>query len=89
LERSALCDGDRQVVAGQRDVPDRGEYCLLAADGAEDRLFADPGPIGIIIALVSYLIAIGVVVILGAVIRLVWHERSLGQSEASDLPLSS
>jgi membrane protein len=33
------------------------------------------GPIGVIFALLSYLIAIGVVVILGAVTGLVWHER--------------
>ncbi|MBV9206133.1 MAG: YihY/virulence factor BrkB family protein [Actinobacteria bacterium] len=33
------------------------------------------GPIGIIFALLSYLIAIGVVVILGAIVGLVWHER--------------
>jgi membrane protein len=33
------------------------------------------GPIGVIFALLSYLIAIGVVVILGAVVGLVWHER--------------
>lgn len=33
------------------------------------------GPIGVIFALLSYLIAIGVVVILGAVIGLLWHER--------------
>jgi membrane protein len=33
------------------------------------------GPIGVIFALLSYLIAIGVVVILGAVIGLAWHER--------------
>jgi membrane protein len=35
------------------------------------------GPIGIIFALVSYLIAIGVVVILGAVMGFVWQERGL------------
>jgi membrane protein len=33
------------------------------------------GPIGIIFALLSYLIAIGVVVILGAAVGLVWQER--------------
>jgi membrane protein len=33
------------------------------------------GPIGIIFALVSYLIAIGVVVILGAAVGLVWQDR--------------
>jgi membrane protein len=47
------------------------------------------GPIGIIFALLSYLIAIGVVVILGAVAGLVWQERSSGQGEASQLPLPS
>jgi membrane protein len=35
------------------------------------------GPIGVIFALLSYLIAIGVVVILGAVVGLVWQERGL------------
>ena len=47
------------------------------------------GPIGIIFALLSYLIAIGVVVILGAVVGLAWHERSSGKSEAGHLPLPS
>jgi membrane protein len=35
------------------------------------------GPIGVIFALLSYLIAIGVVVILGAVVGVVWQERGL------------
>jgi membrane protein len=35
------------------------------------------GPIGIIFALLSYLIAIGVVVILGAAVGLAWQERGL------------
>jgi membrane protein len=35
------------------------------------------GPIGIIFAIMSYLIAIGVVIILGAVVGLVWQERGL------------
>jgi membrane protein len=39
------------------------------------------GPIGIIFALLSYLIAIGVVVILGAVVGRAWHERSSVQGE--------
>jgi membrane protein len=38
------------------------------------------GPIGTIFALLSYLIAIGVVVILGAVTGRAWHERSPGKS---------
>ena len=45
------------------------------------------GPIGIIFALLSYLIAIGVVVILGAVVGLVWQERSSGKDQAGHLPL--
>jgi len=45
------------------------------------------GPIGIIFALLSYLIAIGVVVIMGAVTGLVWQERSSGRGEAGQLPL--
>ena len=47
------------------------------------------GPIGIIFALLSYLIAIGVVVILGAVVGLAWYERSSGKSETGHLPLPS
>lgn len=43
------------------------------------------GPIGIIFALLSYLIAIGVVVILGAVAGRVWQERSPGQREVGRL----
>ena len=35
------------------------------------------GPIGIVSALMSYLISIGVVIILGAVVGLVWQERNL------------
>jgi membrane protein len=45
------------------------------------------GPIGIIFALLSYLIAIGVVVILGAVVSLVWQERWSGETGAGHLPL--
>jgi membrane protein len=45
------------------------------------------GPIGIIFALLSYLIAIGVVVILGAVVGLVWQERRSGKTGAGHLPL--
>ena len=35
------------------------------------------GPIGVIFALLAYLIAIGVVVVLGAAVGLVWQERGL------------
>ena len=35
------------------------------------------GPIGMVFALMSWLIAIGVVIILGAVAGIVWHERGL------------
>jgi membrane protein len=45
------------------------------------------GPIGVIFTLLSYLIAIGVVVILGAVAGPAWHERSSGKSEADHSPL--
>ena len=45
------------------------------------------GPIGIIFALLSYLIAIGVVVILGAVVGLVWQERRSGKTRAGHLLL--
>lgn len=35
------------------------------------------GPIGVVFALMSRLIAVGVVIILGAVSGIVWHERNL------------
>jgi membrane protein len=47
------------------------------------------GPIGATFALLSYLIAIGVVVILGAVAGRAWHERSPGTRETSQLPVRS
>ena len=47
------------------------------------------GPIGFIFALLSYLTAIGVVVILGAVAGLAWCEHSSGKSETVHLPLPS
>ena len=40
------------------------------------------GPIGVVFALMSWLIAIGVVIILGAVAGLVWRERNLSFSAA-------
>ena len=40
------------------------------------------GPIGVVFALMSWLIAIGVVIILGAVVGLVWRERDLSFSRA-------
>lgn len=40
------------------------------------------GPIGIVFALMSWLIAIGVVIILGAVVGLVWRERGLSLAAA-------
>ena len=40
------------------------------------------GPIGVVFALMSWLIAIGVVIILGAVVGLVWRERDLSFSKA-------
>ena len=40
------------------------------------------GPIGIIFALMAFLIAIGVVVILGAVTGIVWQERGLSFAAA-------
>ena len=35
------------------------------------------GPIGIVFDLLSYVLAVGVVIILGAVVGIVWHERGL------------
>jgi membrane protein len=40
------------------------------------------GPIGMIFALMAYLIAIGVVVILGAVTGLIWQDRGLSFTAA-------
>ena len=40
------------------------------------------GPIGVVFALMSWLIAIGVVIILGAVVGLVWREQHLAFSSA-------
>ena len=40
------------------------------------------GPIGVVFALMSWLIAIGVVIILGAVVGVVWRERGLSWSGA-------
>jgi membrane protein len=38
------------------------------------------GPIGLVFALMTYLIALGVVIVLGAVAGLVWQERSLAEA---------
>jgi membrane protein len=40
------------------------------------------GPIGVVFALMSWLIAIGVVIILGAIVGVVWRERGLSWSGA-------
>ena len=40
------------------------------------------GPIGVVFALMSWLIAIGVVIILGAVAGVVWREQGLSFSAA-------
>jgi membrane protein len=45
------------------------------------------GPIGVIFALLSYLIAIGVVVILGAAVGFVWHERWCRNGDAGHLSM--
>ena len=50
---------------------------------SDDRKY---GPIGIVFCLMSYLIAIGVVVILGAVTGLVWQERRSGLPSGDDGP---
>jgi len=47
------------------------------------------GPIGTIFALLSYLIAIGVVVILGAVVGRAWHERSAPSTKAHGAPATA
>ena len=41
------------------------------------------GPIGVVFALMSWLIAIGVVIILGAVAGIVWQERNLSFGAAA------
>jgi len=35
------------------------------------------GPIGVVFDLLSYILAVGVVIILGAVVGIVWQERDL------------
>jgi membrane protein len=40
------------------------------------------GPVGIVFALMTYFIAIGVVLILGAVVGIVWRERQLSFARA-------
>ena len=52
---------------------------------SDERIY---GPIGIIFALLAYLIAIGVVVILGAVAGLAWQDRPPGQNGARHLGLA-
>jgi len=47
------------------------------------------GPIGTVFALLSYLIAIGVVVILGAVAGRAWHERSAPSTKAHGAPAAA
>jgi membrane protein len=44
--------------------------------------YKEYGPIGMIFAVMAFLIAIGVVVILGAVVGLVWQERGLSFTAA-------
>jgi len=40
------------------------------------------GPIGIIFGLMSFFIAIGVVIILGAAVGLMWHDRGMSWAAA-------
>ena len=47
-----------------------------------DSDYKEYGPIGMVFALMAFLIAIGVVIILGAVVGLVWQERSLSFAAA-------
>jgi uncharacterized BrkB/YihY/UPF0761 family membrane protein len=50
------------------------------------------GPIGVVFALMSYLIAVGVVIILGAVVGMVWNERRsrpIDRTASSDAPLDA
>jgi membrane protein len=50
------------------------------------------GPIGVVFALMSYLIAVGVVIILGAVVGMVWNERRsrpIDRTAPSDAPLDA
>jgi len=59
---------------------------------SNDVIFDDKiyGPIGIVFAFMSWLIAIGVVIILGAVFGVVWREqrrkRRPGNPELSSIP---
>jgi len=47
-----------------------------------DSDYKEYGPIGMVFALMAFLIAIGVVIILGAVVGLVWQERNLSFAAA-------
>ena len=44
--------------------------------------YKEYGPIGMVFALMAFLIAIGVVIILGAVVGVVWQERNLSSAAA-------
>jgi membrane protein len=52
-------------------------FFAVTSSGMVTSDYREYGPIGTVFALMSYLIAIGVVVILGAVTGLVWQERGL------------
>jgi membrane protein len=54
-----------------------GAFFTVAFSGTVTSGHQEYGPIGTVFALMSYLIAIGVVVILGAVTGLVWQERGM------------
>jgi membrane protein len=51
--------------------------------------YTEYGAIGVVFALMSWLIAIGVVVILGAVVGVVWQERHLSPVGPSERPLGA
>lgn len=50
---------------------------IMSSSVTED--YKKYGPIGVVFALMSFLIAVGVVVILGAIAGLVWHEERLAR----------
>ena len=82
--------GGKDLMAGAVPVRRRHRHFLIGMEIIFSFTFSSTvisynkkyGPIGVVFALMSWLIAIGVVIILGAVAGLVWRERNLSFSAA-------